>query len=243
MREPGTDRGRVIVAGGSIAGLFAGALLRRLGFVVDVYERSSETLASRGAGIVSHPELFDALEEAGAKVDDTIGVPIVGRIVLDRDGSVLGEHALPQVMMSWDRLYRLLRDVVPDERHHPGRTIADFDQDGRQVTVHLADGTSERADWLIGADGIRSAIRRKLLPDVEPVYAGYVAWRGLIEERAMSVEARAVLGGRLAFCLPPASRCSATWCRAPTRRSRRASGATTWCGTGRPTRRPSCSTS
>ena len=62
----GHDRGRVIVAGGSIAGLFAGALLHRLGFAVDVFERSREALASRGAGIVSHPELFDVLRPDGS---------------------------------------------------------------------------------------------------------------------------------------------------------------------------------
>ena len=51
MKSTGTAaRGRVIVAGGSIAGLFAGALLHRLGFAVDVFERSGEALASRGAG-------------------------------------------------------------------------------------------------------------------------------------------------------------------------------------------------
>jgi 2-polyprenyl-6-methoxyphenol hydroxylase-like FAD-dependent oxidoreductase len=71
------------------------------------------------------------------------------------------------------------------------------------VTVHLTDGASERAEWLIGADGIRSTVRRQLLPELEPAYAGYAAWRGLIEERAMSASARALLGDRLAFCLPP----------------------------------------
>jgi len=195
-------RGRVIVAGGSIAGLLAGALLRRQGFAVDVFERSGEALASRGAGIVPHPELFEALERAGAELDGTIGVPVVGRITLNRDGTVLGEHALPQVMMSWDRLYRLLRETVPDERHHAGSAIESFEQDADGVTVRLADGRRERADWLIGADGIRSTVRRQLLPDLEPAYAGYVAWRALIEESAMSAAARAVLGDRLAFCLP-----------------------------------------
>jgi 2-polyprenyl-6-methoxyphenol hydroxylase-like FAD-dependent oxidoreductase len=92
----GHDRGRVIVAGGSIAGLFAGALLHRLGFGVDVFERSREALASRGAGIVSHPELFDALAQAGAAIDASAGVAVVGRITLSRDGTVLGEHALPR---------------------------------------------------------------------------------------------------------------------------------------------------
>jgi 2-polyprenyl-6-methoxyphenol hydroxylase-like FAD-dependent oxidoreductase len=105
-------------------------------------------------------------------------------------------------MMSWDRLYRLLRATVPNDRHHAGRGVEGFDRDERGVTVRFTDGASERADWLIAADGIRSTIRRQLLPDVEPAYAGYVAWRGLIEERLMSAAARAILCDRLAFCLP-----------------------------------------
>jgi 2-polyprenyl-6-methoxyphenol hydroxylase-like FAD-dependent oxidoreductase len=151
----------------------------------------------------SHPELFDALGQAGAALDDTVGVPVVGRLTLHRDGAVLGEHALPQLMLSWDRLYRLLRAALPDDRHHAGRAVEGFDQDERGVIAHFPDGQSERADWLIGADGIRSTVRRQLLPELEPAYAGYVAWRGLIEESAMSAAARAILGDRLAFCLPP----------------------------------------
>src|SRR5262245_5076255 len=120
------ERGRVIVAGGSIAGLCAGALLRRLGFSVDVFERSGEALASRGAGIVPHPELFDALARAGARIDATIGVPVLGRRTFAPDGGVLAEHALPQIMMSWDRLFRLIRELFPDRHHHAGRAIEGF---------------------------------------------------------------------------------------------------------------------
>jgi 2-polyprenyl-6-methoxyphenol hydroxylase-like FAD-dependent oxidoreductase len=196
-------RGRVIIAGGSIAGLCAGVLLRRLGFAVELFERSGEALASRGAGIVPHPELFEALELAGARIDATIGVPVLGRRVLEADGRVLGEHALPQVMMSWDRLFRVIRELFPDRHYHAGRTIESFEQDADGVTVELNDGGSARADWLIGADGIRSTVRRQLLPALEPAYVGYVAWRGLIEERAMSAAARAALCQHLAFCLPP----------------------------------------
>ena len=204
MKSTGTAvRGRVIVAGGSIAGLFAGALLHRLGFAVEVFERSGEALASRGAGIMPHPELFGALAQAGATADETICVPIVGRIALDRDGSILGKHAMPQLTMSWDQLYRLVRAALPEARHHAGRAVAGVDQDEDGVNVHFTDGASERADWLIGADGIRSTVRRLLFPDLEPAYAGYVAWRGLIEESRMSATARAILCDRLAFCLPP----------------------------------------
>jgi 2-polyprenyl-6-methoxyphenol hydroxylase-like FAD-dependent oxidoreductase len=98
MTGQGTaGRGRVIVAGGSIAGLFAGALLHRQGFAVDVFERSGEALSSRGTGIVPHAELFDALAQAGAEQGQALGVPVIGRITLNRDGTVLGERALPQV--------------------------------------------------------------------------------------------------------------------------------------------------
>jgi 2-polyprenyl-6-methoxyphenol hydroxylase-like FAD-dependent oxidoreductase len=204
MSQTGSaGRERVIVAGGSIAGLFAGALLRERGFAVEVFERSGETLDSRGAGIVSHPELFEALRQVGAAVDHDVGVEVVGRIVLDRDGSAIGEHALPQIMLSWDRLYGMLRAAFPDGHYHAGQAIEGFEQDEHGVTVHLAGGRRERAAWLIGADGTRSTVRRQLLPDLAPAYAGYVAWRGLIEERAMSAAAWAVLGERLMFCLPP----------------------------------------
>lgn len=194
---------RVIIAGGSIAGLFAGALLRRQGFAVDLFERSGEALASRGAGIVSHPELFEALRAVGIAAPAEVGVPVVGRIVLERDGRALGEHAWPQIMLSWDRLYAMLRAAFPDRHYHAGQAIERFEQDADGITVHLADGRRERAGWLLGADGIRSSVRRQLLPDLVPAYAGYVAWRGLIEERAMSAAAWAVLGDRLMFCLPP----------------------------------------
>jgi 2-polyprenyl-6-methoxyphenol hydroxylase-like FAD-dependent oxidoreductase len=197
------ERGRVIVAGGSIAGLCAGALLHRLGFSVDVFERSNEALASRGAGIVPHPELFDALEQAGARIDATIGVPVVGRRTFAPDGRVVGEHALPQIMMSWDRLFRLIRELFPDRHYHAGRAIEGFEQDAGGVTVEFADGSRGRADWLIGADGIRSTVRRQLLPALEPAYVGYLAWRGLIEERQMSAGARTALCRHLAFYLPP----------------------------------------
>src|ERR1700752_1784574 len=57
---------RAVIVGGSMSGLFAAALLRRIGWDVDVYERSNVELVGRGAGITTHPELLDALRQSGA---------------------------------------------------------------------------------------------------------------------------------------------------------------------------------
>ena len=68
-----SDERRAIVIGGSIAGLFVGAFLRRIGWRVDIYERSSIELIGRGVGIfATHLELFEALDKCGAGMVDIV---------------------------------------------------------------------------------------------------------------------------------------------------------------------------
>jgi len=55
-----------LIIGGSMSGLFTAAFLRKVGWDVDVFERSSVELVGRGAGITTHPELIEALEASGA---------------------------------------------------------------------------------------------------------------------------------------------------------------------------------
>ena len=50
---------RALVAGGSLGGLFAANLLLRAGWDVNVFEHSRDDLVGRGAGIITHPELFE----------------------------------------------------------------------------------------------------------------------------------------------------------------------------------------
>jgi len=104
-------RRRAIIIGGSMSGLFTAAFLRQIGWDVDVFERSPVELVGRGAGITSHPELLEALEASGAGTRD-LGVSVSKRIAIDRDGRVIGERALAQILTSWDRLQRLLRVTI-----------------------------------------------------------------------------------------------------------------------------------
>ena len=186
-----------------MGGLFAGNLLARAGWDVDIFQRTGVELAGRGAGIVTHDELFDVIRRAGAAIDDTIGCATHSRMTLDRTGNVVAEMPLHQILTAWGRLYRLLKDVFPRPRYHFNKSLARIEQDDETVTAHFADGSQARGELLIGADGIRSTVRAQLLPQANPEYVGYLAWRGLADESAVSEATRRTLSDRMGFCLPP----------------------------------------
>ncbi|MFC5520754.1 FAD binding domain-containing protein [Polaromonas jejuensis] len=198
-----TQGKKAIVVGGSLGGLFAANLLVRAGWDVHVYERVAEELEGRGAGIVTHPELMEILSQAGVVVDDSIGVKVEERVTLGRDGETVGSRALPQTLTAWSRLFHVLRSAFPSERYHNGKTLTSFEQDENSVTARFADGESVTGDVLVAADGVRSIVRNSLVPDSKPLYAGYIAWRGLVEESALSERAKKEMFPYFAFGLPP----------------------------------------
>ena len=168
-----------------------------------MFERVPVRLDGRGAGIVTHPPLVEALARAGCPAEGTgLGVAVTGRIAFAPDGAVLGRHRLPQVLTSWSRLYSLLGQACPETVVRRGWTLERFEQDADGVVASFANGREMHGDLLIGADGIRSAVRRQLHPNVAAQYAGYIAWRGLADEAALSPETHAALFDRFAFSLP-----------------------------------------
>ena len=178
-------------------------LLRQRGWDAQVYERVAKPLASRGAGIITHPQLRRILEQLGLDPHHDFGVAVQERVTLARDGSVAGTHGCEQVATSWDRLFRMLRGALPDNCYIAGAEFAGVEPAPEGVRVHFADGRSAEGALLVGADGVRSAVRQAVVGEVTPGYAGYVAWRGLLHEAEMPPAAHAALFGRFGFCLPP----------------------------------------
>src|ERR1700674_4835379 len=192
---------RAIIIGGSMSGLFSAAFLRQIGWDVDVYERSSVELVGRGAGITGHPELLQALEASGAGTKD-LGIEVPKRIALDRDGRVTDERPLRQILTSWDRLQRLLRDTIEPAHYHLGWNFERVDQDERGVRVQFSEGRVEHADILVGGDGIRSSVRAQMAPQVQPIYAGYYIWRGAPNEADLAPETLRTIYPLFTFYLP-----------------------------------------
>jgi 2-polyprenyl-6-methoxyphenol hydroxylase-like FAD-dependent oxidoreductase len=191
-----------VIVGGSLSGLLAGLLLRQNGWSVDIYERVESELAGRGAGIVAQPELIDRLRRLGIDTAG-LGVEITTRKMYEASGRLIHTCDCPQVLTAWERVYRKLHDAFPPALYHRGKGMARFAQTESAITVLFNDGSTTEADLLIGADGIRSTVRQQCLPDLSPLYAGYVAWRALISESDFPPDIHRELFNYMSFCLPP----------------------------------------
>ncbi|MDN7424790.1 FAD binding domain-containing protein [Burkholderia sp. AU45388] len=196
--EHGTGR-KAVIAGGSVGGLFAATALRAAGWDVRVFEQSQHALDSRGGGIVLQPPIERAFAFGGVALPHDAGVDSVDRIYVDAQDRIVQRFAMPQTQTAWNAIYTALKRALPAEIIHAGDAFERFEQDGERIVAHFASGRAETADLLIGADGGRSTVRAQLLPDVQPTYAGYVAWRGLVDERALPEQVLVMLRERFTF--------------------------------------------
>ncbi len=193
---------KILVAGGSLGGLFVANILLRQGHDVTLLEKTVGSMDGRGAGIVTHDALAIALRAAGVVVDETLGVSVSKRVTLGADGQILGEMELPQVLTSWSRLYHMLKESFPSERYLQGKTVKTVTQDESALHVLCEDGSKYDGELLIASDGIRSAVRAQVAPQIQPEYAGYIAWRGVCDEACLSKHTLETLFNQFGFCLP-----------------------------------------
>jgi 2-polyprenyl-6-methoxyphenol hydroxylase-like FAD-dependent oxidoreductase len=197
---------RILVIGGSLGGLFVANMLHQDGHEVKVLEKVKGSMNGRGAGIVSHDVLVESLERAGLDVQATLGVEVPGRVLLDQEGKSLIAFDMPQVLTSWSRLYQMLREALPSGCYFQGVSVTRVEDIGDGVQVFAtSDGheTVWQADVVIASDGIRSNVRQQFFPEVQPHYAGYIAWRGVCDESLLSNFTQTTLLDFFGFCVPP----------------------------------------
>ncbi|WP_345651514.1 FAD binding domain-containing protein [Streptomyces siamensis] len=191
------DISTVGIVGGSLGGLFHAVALTELGLDVHVWERSTGRPDDRGAGIVLQPSVAWFLSEFCGVDADQVSVPVTHRQFFTRTGNV---RIMPmrQQMISWGTIYKALRDTLPAERYHDGQPVTALTPTPAAATLHLG-STAHAVDLAIVADGSASLHRGLVAPESASRYAGYVAYRGVIDEADLPQELAACFRDRFSF--------------------------------------------
>lgn len=187
----------IAVAGGSIAGLCAGNALAAAGFDVHVFERAAGRLASRGAGIVVQPELLGLLAAVDAPSLATTGCTV--RRTIAGTGGDMQEMHMPQRFTSWEAVYTSLSDAFPRDRYHSGAALDVVEAHADWVHAKAKD-VDVKVQLFVAADGFRSATRAHYAPETISRYAGYIAWRGVVDEADLPSDLVAYFDDTFSFC-------------------------------------------
>jgi 2-polyprenyl-6-methoxyphenol hydroxylase-like FAD-dependent oxidoreductase len=129
-------------------------------------------------------------------------IPLKRRLCFGPSGEVVHEVNKLHTMSAWATIYNALRDLVLAHEYHSGKQLITIEQANNRVTAIFSDGSRETGDLLVGADGLRSTVRQHFAPEIEPIYAGYVAWRGMVDENDFSPEDHAQIFENYAFGFP-----------------------------------------
>lgn len=175
---------QVIIIGAGIGGLCTAIALKRIGLDVTVFEQADAPRAA-GAGLSLWPNAVRALhtlEIDALKIGVTFSAGLRrsdGKLLSKSDSQQLeARFGAPTVAVHRGDLMNILLHQVGDTVRY-SKQFERYEQDGKCVRTYFADSTIVEADLLIGADGIRSAVRGQMHPEAQPVYRGYPAWRGV----------------------------------------------------------------
>ena len=189
------------IIGGSMAGLFAATALSKKGWDISVHEKVPVPLSGRGAGIATYDELADLVYKA-TNNNNVLGTTAKSRVSLDINGKIINSYDYPQVYTSWQYLFSILREQISNDDYFMGDDCIKIEQNEDKAIAIFENGKKKETDLIIVANGIKSELRTYVDNKAYPQYAGYVGWRGVVNEEEISKNSLETLSNYFIVVLP-----------------------------------------
>ena len=189
------------IIGGSMAGLFAATALLKKGWDISVHEKVPVPLSGRGAGIATYDELADLVFKA-TNNNNVLGTTAKSRVSLDINGKIISSYDYPQVYTSWQYLFSILREQISNDDYFMGDDCIKIEQNEDKAIAFFENGKKKETDLIVVANGIKSELRTYVDKKAHPQYAGYVGWRGVVNEEEISTKSLKILSNYFIVVLP-----------------------------------------
>lgn len=183
------------ILGGGICGLSTAIALRNIGIRAEVYE-SAPGFRPLGAGLLLAANAMRSFQKIGIAEKIAARGRLLprfsifddrGKVITAADATAIGrKYGLHNFAIHRADLHEALAAELDPAQLHTGKRATGFSKNGTRTVVQFEDGSTIETDYLLAAEGIHSAIRRQLLPDAGPRYAGYTCWRAVVDAGPVS---------------------------------------------------------
>ena len=184
-----TDKTFIIVGAG-IAGLTLAKAFEELNISYKLYEKD-ENIRGIGAGFGLASNAMKAFEILGYEQDIIpLGHMLEDFEIQDYKEKTILKADTNRLRKNYNTdnfaihradLHRFLYQSIKSKNVITGKKVIDIQQNYDKAFLYFDDNTTDVANYIIACDGINSIIRKKLLPNSNPQYAGYICWRGIIK--------------------------------------------------------------
>jgi 2-polyprenyl-6-methoxyphenol hydroxylase-like FAD-dependent oxidoreductase len=180
---------KAAIIGGGIGGLTTAIALKQAGIDYEIFEAAPElkpvgagiAMASNAMQVFQRLGIGEKIKEAGLEIHSSFGVDQsfkmisglrVKEVVTPRYG--VGSYAIHR-----GRLQQVLLSEIDGNKIKLNKRLASLTQTANRVELKFDEGTTTQADLVIGADGIKSAVRKSIFGEIPLRYSGQTCWRGM----------------------------------------------------------------